>query len=143
LSERTIKHLEFIQSNISRMNHNSVQMKGMAIAIVSALLAIFAGSNDGKSNNDLLVYIAIAQSILFWLLDSYYLQQERKFRGVYEDVAGLSDCSKRVDVREFEIPLHKYKGWQYCYFRSLFSATEWLFYLALVLIGLAVIVLFA
>lgn len=43
---RKIKHLEFIQSNISRMNQCSFKMKGWMITIDSALLALFAASID-------------------------------------------------------------------------------------------------
>ena len=40
-----VKHLEFLQTNIARMNQCSFQMKGWAIAIVSALLAVYAANN--------------------------------------------------------------------------------------------------
>lgn len=134
MSESQIKHLEFIQSNISRLNQNSFKMKGWAISIVSALLAIYAGGIN-KKGNVVFIFIAIAATILFWLLDSYYLQQERKFCGVYNDVANLSDKSKRIDIREFEMPLNKYEGPQYCFFRIMWSKTEWSLYLTM-LVGL-------
>jgi hypothetical protein len=68
------------------MNTNSFQIKGMAVTIVSALLAIYA-----TTSNIMFVFLAIAPTILFWFLDSYYLQQERKFRGVYNNVTGLKN----------------------------------------------------
>ena len=71
------QHLEFIQSVITRMNTNSFQIKGMAVAIVSALLAVYAATNNAA-----FIFLSIVPTILFWLLDSYCLQQERKFRGV-------------------------------------------------------------
>ena len=42
--ENKIKHLEFIQTVITRMNQNSFQIKGWMITIVSALLALYASS---------------------------------------------------------------------------------------------------
>jgi len=39
-NQETMQHLEFIQNVITRMNTNSFQIKGMAITIVSALIAI-------------------------------------------------------------------------------------------------------
>ena len=39
-NENQVKHLEFIQSNIARMNQCSFQMKGWMLTIVSALLAL-------------------------------------------------------------------------------------------------------
>ena len=41
-----IKHLEFIQNVITRMNTNSFQIKGWSIVVVSALLAIYASTKD-------------------------------------------------------------------------------------------------
>lgn len=40
------KHLEFIQNIITRMNTNSFQIKGWAVTIVYALLAIYASSKN-------------------------------------------------------------------------------------------------
>ena len=132
MDEKKIKHLEFIQSNISRMNQCSFQMKGWMIAIVSALLALFASSinaETGEGTNTFL-FVAIIPTIIFWSLDSYYFQQERKFRGIYND---LLDSKK--EILEFSMPLNKYKGGQYNWFFVLWSKTEVLLYLP-VIIGL-------
>ncbi|MCP4140217.1 MAG: hypothetical protein GY755_08000 [Chloroflexi bacterium] len=40
-----IKHLEFIQGAVTRMADNSFKMKGWMVAIISALLAIYADNN--------------------------------------------------------------------------------------------------
>ena len=53
MMENKIKHLEFIQSTITRMNQNSFQIKGWMITLVSALLALYASSER-------VVYILIA-----------------------------------------------------------------------------------
>ena len=130
--DNKIKHLEFIQSTITRMNENSFQIKGWMITIVSALLALYA-----RSEKKLYIFIAIVPAIVFWFLDAYYLQQERRFRGVYNDVADLSTENSRVNVREFEMPIQKYKGGKYCYFRILFSKTIFPLY-GIVIVGLAI-----
>lgn len=128
-----IKHLEFIQNNIARMNQCSFQMKGWAITIVSALLAIFASSiDDDGSGNVIFLFIGVAPTLLFWLLDTYYLQQERKFRGIYNDVAELSSEENRVLVRKFEMPLHKYVTCKYCFIKVMWSRTEWPLYLSII-----------
>ena len=131
--DNKIKHLEFIQSTITRMNQNSFQIKGWMITIVSALLALYA-----RSEKKLYIFIAIVPAIVFWFLDAYYLQQERRFRGVYNDVADLSTENSRVNVREFEMPIQKYKGGKYCYFRILFSKTIFPLY-GIVIVGLAIV----
>ena len=130
--DNKIKHLEFIQSTITRMNQNSFQIKGWMITIVSALLALYA-----RSEKKLYIFIAIVPAIVFWFLDAYYLQQERRFRGVYNDVADLSTENNRVNVREFEMPIQKYKGGKYCYFRVLFSKTIFPLY-GIVRVGLVI-----
>lgn len=130
--DNKIKHLEFIQSTITRMNQNSFQIKGWMITIVSALLALYA-----RSEKKLYIFIAIVPAIVFWFLDAYYLQQERRFRGVYNDVADLSTENNRVNVREFEMPIQKYKGGKYSYFRVLFSKTIFPLY-GIVIVGLVI-----
>ncbi len=127
-----IKHLEFIQSTITRMNQNSFQIKGWMITLVSALLALYA-----SSENVIYILIAIAPAVVFWFLDAYYLQQERRFRGVYNDVAGLSPDGSRINVREFEMPIQKYQCGKYCYFNVLFSRTIFPLY-GIVIVGLVV-----
>ncbi|RKI42403.1 hypothetical protein D7V86_06160 [bacterium D16-51] len=116
--ESKMKHLEFIQATITRMNQNSFQIKGWMITIVSALLALYA-----NSENVVYVLVAIVPAIIFWFLDAYYLQQERKFRGVYNDVAGLTSEDSRVEIRDFEMPIQKYQCGKYCYFNVLLSKT--------------------
>lgn len=73
-------YLQFLQNNIARMNTNSCQTKSWCIAIVTALLAIFA-----ETKNFLFALICIVPVILFCILDTLYLQQEHKFVGMYND----------------------------------------------------------
>ena len=99
MTEKEMKHLEFIQAIITRMNTNSFLIKGWSITLVSALLALYASNKHVAY-----IFIAIIPTIIFWFLDSYYLQQERKFRGLYNDVAdnnnavqiGRASCRERV-----------------------------------------------
>ena len=130
--ENKIKHLEFIQSTITRMNQNSFQIKGWMITLVSALLALYA-----SSERVVYILIAIVPAVVFWFLDAYYLQQERRFRGVYNDVAGLSPDDSRINVREFEMPIQKYQCGKYCYLNVLFSRTIFPLY-GIVIVGLVV-----
>lgn len=134
MESNKIKHLEFIQANIARMNQCSFNMKGWAIAILSALLAVYATSigDDGKGNA-LFILIAVVPTILFWFLDTYYLQQERKFRGIYNDVAELTSEAERKTTKDFEMPLNKYVGCKYCFFKILFSITEAPLYLIMII----------
>lgn len=91
MTDDKLKHLEFIQNVITRMNTNSFQIKGWSVALVSALLAIFA-----STQNKYFVLAAIFPVIVLWFLDAYYLMLERKFRGLYDDIAEISEKPKEL-----------------------------------------------
>lgn len=129
-SDEQIKHLEFIQGVINRMGSNSFQMKGWMVAIVSALLAIYA-----DDQNELYAIFAVLPTVIFWFLDTYYLWQERKFRGVYNDVAGITDINK---VKLFAMPVHLYKGGKYNFWKVLFSITIWTLYVPVIAVLLVI-----
>ena len=127
MKEEKMKHLEFIQATITRMNQNSFTIKGWMVTLVAALLALYA-----SSSNKLYIAISIVPVIVFWFLDTCYLQIERKFRGLYDDVAGING---KVEVKDFSMHLTKYKGGKYAFIRCLFSRTIWPLYI-IVLAGL-------
>lgn len=120
-----IKHLEFIQNVITRMNTNSFQIKGWSIVILSALLAIFA-----STKNNYFFLAAAFPTLMFWFLDAYYLNQERKFRGLYDDVAGVSENS--IDIKLFSMRPDLYVGGKYSYWSAFFSITILKMYLAMI-----------
>ncbi len=137
IDEEKMQHLEFIQNIITRMNTNSFQLKSLAITIVTALMAIYA-----STTKVIFIFLGIPPTLLFWFLDSYYLQQERKFRGVYNDVASLKDI---VKVKQYEMPIQKYTkkiDKQFSYWNVFFSPTiKWLYLsviLFLIIIGVLI-----
>jgi hypothetical protein len=75
------KHLEFIQSAISRMAGNSFQMKSWNVALATAAIG-FAAAKDSHPKAAML---ALIPSFVFWVLDAYYLLLERAFRNLYKD----------------------------------------------------------
>lgn len=129
------KHLEFIQNVITRMNTNSFQIKGWAVTIVSALLAIYA-----SSKNEYFILVAIFPAVVFWFLDSYYLSQERKFRSLYNDVAGVSEDPK--DIQAFAMRPDLYVGGKYMYWSSFWSRTVLGLYLPVVIVVIGLFVYF-
>lgn len=86
--EKKLKHLEFIQNVITRMNSNSFLIKGWSITLVSALFALAA--KDANINYVLITYIVIP---VFWLLDGFYISQERQYRDLYKEVAAKDDTT--------------------------------------------------
>lgn len=105
-------YLQFLQNNISRMNTNSTQAKGWCLAIVAALLAIFA-----ETKNCLFLLICIILVIVFCILDAQYLQQEHKFVGMYNDyISGKED---KPEV--YSMPMKSYAKGLKGFFKALFS----------------------
>lgn len=120
MEEEKRQHLEFIQNVITRMNTNSFQVKGMVVTIVTALIAIYV-----TTSNVFFIFLGIVPTLLFWCIDSYYLQQERKFRGIYDNVAKLKD---NIEIKTYEMPLNKFKGGKYSFWNVFFSkAIAWLY----------------
>lgn len=79
--QEKIKHLEFIQTTISRMSQHSFLLKGWSITIAGALVATTI-----KETNFLYLYTSIFIVSIFWLLDGYFLSKENLFRKLYDKV---------------------------------------------------------
>ena len=84
--ERKFKHLELIQGVINRLSTNSFLLKGWSVTIVSALFALLAA--DGRTAFIFLVYVP---TIVFWVLDGFFLWQEQLYRKLYDHVRVLKD----------------------------------------------------
>jgi hypothetical protein len=91
------KHLEFTQGVINRMGQNSFLIKGWTVTLVSALFALAA-----KDANQKFVIVAYFPTIVFWLLDSYYLYQERLFRKVYDHVRKANSVDFSLNTKQFD-----------------------------------------
>jgi len=81
-TEEKLKHLEFIQSVITRMNSNSFLIKGWTVTLVSAVFALAA-----KDTNPSFVLIAYIPIPMFWGLDAFFLSQERQYRALFDETA--------------------------------------------------------
>jgi hypothetical protein len=80
-SEQRIRHLEMIQAVVSRLGGNGFLIKGWAITVAGAFLA-FAVNRQKYG----LALAALAPTFLFWLLDAYFLRNERLFRHLFDRV---------------------------------------------------------
>lgn len=130
------KHLEFIQNTITRMGQNSFQAKAWGISIVSALLAFMLSQSDHKLKI-ICIVIAIVVTLLFCLLDVYYLFLERGYRSLYNSVAGLTP-NHSVKKYDMKIPAEE-KGFGK-YVKALFSVSTGIFY-SVVIIGLIIMII--
>lgn len=78
--------LKLCQSIIERMSKNSFKLKNWSVTLVVGVLAI---------NNMLLSIkasvIALIPILMFWILDSYYLQIERKYKSLFRHLLSCND----------------------------------------------------
>ncbi len=77
-SEAVEAHLTIIQSVIQRMAGNSSSAKTWCITLVSAVLVVVA--DKGKPQ---FAWLAVIPTVLFLVLDAYYLGLEKGFRKSY------------------------------------------------------------
>lgn len=126
--EKKLKHLDFLQLIITRMNVNSFFLKGWAVTLVSALFAFAA--KDTKISYVLITYISTP---LFWFLDGYYLSQERQYRSLYNVVKDKDEAA--ID---FDLNARPYNKGRNMWLTSVFSPTLYVFYGTLILITLIV-----
>jgi hypothetical protein len=116
--ESKIKHLEFIQNIITRMNSNSFMLKAWTITLVSALFALAA--NGSNMDYVLVSYIAIP---VFWILDGFYISQERQYRSLYGEVA-----KKNQSEIDFSLDATKYNKGKNNWISGILSKTLIPFY---------------
>lgn len=131
MNDDKIKHLEFIEATISRFNSNSFVIKGWAITIFCALLALFA--NGG---NVPYLWISFCPTLLFWALDGFYLMKEKEYRRLYDEVANITTMAS---VKPFDMCTDKYKS-KHGYVKALFSKTIDSFYLTMGIINFIIII---
>jgi hypothetical protein len=129
--EQKIKHLEFIQSVVNRMAANSFLIKGWCITLVSALFALAA-----NGANDKYIIIAFIPVPVFWILDSYYLWQERLFRAMYDQIR-----VKEENLIDFSMDTSSYSGGRNTRLKSFFSFTLCIFYISLIMTMMIIIFL--
>ncbi len=75
-----------IQGVVNRLSNNSFLLKGWTVILVSAFFALAAGGTQIY-----FLYLAYFPAVAFWVLDGYFLHQERLFRKLYDHVRGLDE----------------------------------------------------
>lgn len=136
VNENLEKHLEFIQDTITRMANNSFLLKGWTVTIVTALFALAAQNSNSK-----FVILAIFPVIAFWILDAFYLWQERLFRALYNDIR--KKTRDEIQYKDpFSLDASPYISNVQSWSRTAFSKTLIIFYgIILVTISIVIIIL--
>lgn len=102
-SENKHKHLDYIQSAITRMASNSFYLKGWTVTLIVALVAL-----SSKDHIQAICFFSSIFTIVFWYLDAYYLKQERLFRRLYHEVS-----QKDEENIDFSMDTSKFKKDEY------------------------------
>lgn len=122
-SEGKIRYLEMIQGVVTRMESNSFFLKGGTVTLAAGVLALSSAGIHKKY-----VFIAFVAIVVFWVLDSYYLSLQRKYRRLFNYIR--VEESAQID---FDMNYHKADRWTMGEQRTSFlwcwlSLTEWPFY---------------
>lgn len=129
--EKMVEYLQLIQEPICRMSTTSAIFKGFSATIVSGIAVI--------SYDDIKTYIlalSFVPVILFFFLDVYYLQLEKLYRHLYEEVR----TGRHPVDYSMKLPSDKCAA-KACVWHCLKSKSIWMFYPFMIAILIAVLVL--
>lgn len=123
MPEKKIKHLEMIEAIIERMAKNSFQLKGWTMTLLTIAGAIAAQGSDRK-----FILLAFVPIFGFWILDTFYLQQERRYKQLYKNVAvkAEEDVDFNLDTNNVTGTDKEIK--KLSFHRCIFSVSEICFY---------------
>lgn len=97
MEDNHCKHLEFIQTITNRMAQCSFFVKGWSVTLVAALFALAAKDADGRY-----AFIPYIPVFSFWIMDGYFLFQERLYRSLFDSVAKGETNNFNLDASKFE-----------------------------------------
>ena len=122
-----------IEAIIERMAKNSFQLKGWSMTLIALVGAISAQGSDKR-----FILLAFIPILGFWILDSFYLQQERKYKQLYKNVAEQDESQIDFNLDADKATETAEEMARLCFCKCLFSITELCFY---PLIAVALIIL--
>ena len=132
-TEKVVEHLKMTQAVINRLGRNSFWVKSWSMILIVAAMVLIA---KPEMQNSYFVLVLILPVLGFWILDGYFLWQERLFRQVYGEIRVQSDT-------DFEMNPMKHKNKPQCsWLSAIFSLTLVIFYIVEIafIIGVFVII---
>ena len=100
-----VEHLKMIQGVINRLGQNSSQAKNWSVAAVTAIMAF-----NSRSAQAITCCVALFPALCFWILDAYYLRQERLFRALYSSAAAGQVRANSMDTSPYEMSVAPIKS---------------------------------
>jgi hypothetical protein len=143
-NDHRVKHLEMIQAVVGRLGNNAFLIKGWAITVTGAFVA-FAVDRDQWE----LAAASVAPTLLFWVLDTSFLRNERLFRHLFAGVTQgevkpfFMGATSKGYVRQVKSEAQRDNSKEdvSSRFKTFWRETLLLFYGAVVLMALAVAVI--
>jgi hypothetical protein len=126
-----LKEIDLIQTIVTRMANTSFLIKGWSVTMMTF---IFATKSDPKTLT--LVFVPI---LLFWILDAYFLQQERLYRKLYQWVVENRMLS---DKYLFSLSTARVQNQKKSLIGVIFSTTLMVFYGGALLLVIIYMILF-
>ncbi|TET34435.1 MAG: hypothetical protein E3J72_14250 [Planctomycetota bacterium] len=127
-----IKELEIIQDIIKRMASNSFLIKGWTVTLVVVTLLLKGSKYQ--------VFISFIPLLSFWIMDSYFIMQERMYRKLYEWVVANRPSTQDL---LFDMNARRFKDEVSPWPKTIYSLPILAFYLPLlILISAYIICLF-
>ena len=126
-TEEQIAYLQMIQGAIDRMSGTSAIFKGFCATIITGVSAV-----SFTDINKWILLLAISPVLCFLIMDMYYLQLEKRFRLLYDQVR-----SGQHSIN-FELTPPKIKGIK-SFFHCFKSPSIFLFYVPAIIIAVVVI----
>ena len=133
-TEKVVRHLEMIQTIIRRMAINSFILKGVSVVFVITAQVLFvslflsAFQKDNLVPDGAFIVLLMAAGMVlfliigFWILDGFFLHQERLFRHLYDAIRKQEDTDFNMDISLYN---HRpYSSWV----SAIFSVTLFIFY---------------
>lgn len=122
------EHLEMIQRVIDRMGNNSFLLKGWAVLVIVGIFTFASESTNIKC-----ILFTNIPLFVFWVLDTYYLQLERKYRKLYDYVRTLPNKNTDYNMNPNKITLTIEESKKLYFVNCLFSKTEVSFYVTCII----------
>ena len=122
------QYFTIIQDVINRMAQNSFSIKAWTVTLIAAIFIL-----TFSIVNTLIFGVLLTITIIFWVLDSYYLKLERVYRRLYKTkVEEYNDNQKRKSMKLFDMDYEPFKELEQRIPRIMVSKTEILFYFSII-----------
>ena len=118
--DKVIKHLEMTQGVINRLGSNSFLLKSWSMTALVATMVLISRQDTPSPYLPLTLIVPIMG---FWILDGYFLWQEKLFRKVYDEVRKQDDTDFKMDAMKHRNAPKSSWG------AAIFSTTLIIFYL--------------